>query len=138
MRVAPVLVAAALLAVPAALAKPFEPGDLRICGREQCAAIQDRNALEVLSTLYWGPGHPRRAQPVRAGAPAFKLRFRSGYVSGIVAGRGLDRFRPYGFYCGRFHQGTWYRIPTRAIVVIRRLAGGLQPSAVPRVPSSFC
>ena len=133
-----VLVAAALVAVSAALAKNFEPGDLRICGRDHCVPITDRHVLKVLSSLYWGPGPPRRAQPARAGARAFELRFRNGYVSGMVASGGVDRFRAYGFNCGRFQRGKWYRVPTRAVVAFRRLTSGLRPATVPRVPPPSC
>jgi hypothetical protein len=137
-RLALVLVAAALLAIPAAFAKDFQPGDLKICGRDHCVPIQDRKVLKVLSSLYWGPGRPRRAQPVHAGARAFELRFGDDYASGMVASRGLDRFRAYGFYCGRFQRGKWYRVPARAVVAFLQLTKGLRPATVPRVPPPSC
>jgi hypothetical protein len=132
------LFAAGLLAVPAAVAKDFEPGDLQICGRDRCAAIRDRSVLRVLSSFYWGAGRAARAHPVRPGARAFKLRFGDDYVSGIVASPRLDRFRAYGFNCGRFRIGGWYRIPKGAVAEIRRLAKDLRPWKVSRIPPRTC
>ena len=59
-------------------------------------------------------------------------------MSGIVASRALDRFRAYGFNCGRFQRGKWYRVPARAIVAFRQLTSGLRPSTVARVPPPSC
>src|SRR6185437_11749148 len=76
MRFSAVLIATvALLAVPAATAKDFAPGDLRVCGRTQCVPIMNRSVLRVLSAYYWGPRRVPRAGPVRSGAPGFELRF---------------------------------------------------------------
>jgi hypothetical protein len=94
MRFSAVLIAtAALLAVPAATAKDFAPGDLRVCGRTQCVSIMNRSVLRVLSAYYWGPRRILRAGPVRHGAPGFELRFRDGRPSGMVASTWLNRFR---------------------------------------------
>ena len=135
--IAAVLIAAgALLAVPAAVAKDFGPGDLRVCGRAHCVPIVNRSLLRVLSSYYWGPGRPARAAPVRNGAPAFELRFRNGYASGIVASSRLDRFRAYGFFCGRFVRGRWYRFPARASAALRRLTAGFRPLRVSAPPPS--
>jgi hypothetical protein len=133
---AALIAAGALLAVPAAVAKDFRPGDLRVCGRTQCAPIVNRSLLRVLSSYYWGPGRPLRAAPVRNGAPAFELRFTNGYASGIVATSRLDRFRAYGFFCGRFQRGKWYRFPARASVALRQLTAGFRPLRVSAPPPS--
>jgi hypothetical protein len=133
-----VLFAAGLLAVPAAVAKDFEPGDLQICGRDRCVAIRDRSVLRVLSSFYWGNVRAQRAHPVRPGARAFQLRFGHDYVSGIVGSPRLDRFRAYGVNCGRFQRGRWYRVPKRAVAEIQRLTKGLGPSKVSRIPPRSC
>lgn len=132
------IVAAALLTVPAALAKDFRPGDLRLCGRTRCVPITDRGVLRVLSSYYWGRGPVRRVHRVRAGAPAFELRYGDGYPSGMVASSSLDRFRAYGFNCGRFQRGKWYRVPALAARALRKSSVGLRPLRVPAVPPPSC
>ena len=127
---------AALLAVPAAVAKDFGPGDLRICGRERCMAIMNPGVVRILSAYYWGPGRAPRAGPVRNGAPAFELRFRNGHPSGMVGSAWLNRFRAYGFFCGRFERGKWYLFPARAVTEMRRLTAGLEPLRVSPPPPS--
>ncbi len=135
--VAAVLIATAgLLAVPAAVAKDFRPGDLRVCGQAHCVPIMNRSLLRVLSSYYWGPTRVTRAAPVRNGASAFELRFRNGYASGIVASARLDRFRAYGFFCGRFQRGKWYGFPARASAALRKLTAGLRPLRVSAPPRS--
>jgi len=135
MRFSAVLIATvALLAVPAATAKDFAPGDLRVCGRTQCVPIMNRSVLRVLSAYYWGPRRVPRAGPVRRGAPGFELRFADGHPSGMVASAWLNRFRAYGFMCGRFERGSWYRFPARAVVEIRRLTKRLRPIPVSAPP----
>jgi hypothetical protein len=137
MRFAAILVAtAALLAVAAATAKDFAPGDLRVCGQMHCLPIMNRSVLRVLSGYYWGPRRVLRAGPVRQGAPGFELRFRDGYPSGMVASSWLNRFRAYGFMCGRFERGRWYRFPPRAVAEIRRLTAGLEPLRIAAPPPS--
>jgi hypothetical protein len=135
--IAAVLIAATgLLAVPAAVAKDFGPGDLRVCGRTKCVPIMNRSVLRILSSYYWGPGRAPGAGPVRHGTPGFELRFRGGYPSGMVASVWLNRFRAYGFMCGRFERGKWYRFPARAVAEMRRLAAGLEPLQVSAPPRS--
>jgi hypothetical protein len=128
--------AAALLAVPAAVAKNFGPGDLRVCGLERCVAIMNPGVMRILSAYYWGPRRAPRAGPVRKGAPGFELRFREGHPSGIVASTWLNRFRAYGFVCGRFERGKWYRFPARAVTDLRKLTAGLEPLRVAAPPRS--
>jgi hypothetical protein len=131
LKIASVLAAtAALLAVPAAVAKDFGPGDLRVCGRERCVAIMNPGVMRILSAYYWGPGRAPRAGPARNGAPGFELRFRDGQPSGIVASTWLNRFRAYGFVCGRFERGKWYRFPARAVTELRMLTVRLEPLRV--------
>lgn len=138
LKIAGVLAATAtLLAVPAAMAKDLGPGDLRVCGRERCVAIMNPGVLRILSAYYWGPGRRApRAGPVRNGAPGFELRFRNGYASGMVASTWLNRFRAYGFSCGRFERGKWYRFPARAVTEVRRLTADLESLRVSAPPRS--
>ena len=130
------IAAGALLAVPGAAAKDFRPGGLRVCGLTKCVPIMNRGVLRLLSSYYWGPAPVPHAGPVRNGAPGFELRFQDRYPSGMVASRWLNRFRAYGFFCGRFERGTWYRFPTRAVVEVRRLSAGLRPLRVSAPPPS--
>ena len=130
------IAAVALLAVPAAVAKDFRPGDLQVCGRTQCVPIMNRSVLRVLSSYYWGPRRVTRAGPVRRGAPGFELRFGDDYASGMVASTWLNSFRAYGFFCGRFVRGRWYRFPARAVAEVRRLTAGLEPLRVSAPPPS--
>jgi hypothetical protein len=128
MRAVAILAAAvALLAVPAAVAKDFQPGDLRLCNATRCVPVLAREAVEALSGFYYTGAQPARAPTVRLGAPAFQLRFRNGYVTGIVATAKLDRFLSYGVYLGRFQRGVWYLLPDVAARELRRLAVGLTP-----------
>jgi hypothetical protein len=132
---AAITAAVALLAVPASVAKDFSPGDLLLCGRGQCVSITSRSTLRVLSSYYYGSTPIRRAAPVPLGAPAYQLRWPDGYVSASVTAR-FDRFRAYGFFCGRFVRGTWYRFPARAARDLRRLASDLTPLHVAPPPRS--
>ncbi len=124
------LAPAALLAAADVAAKDFRPGDLRVCAKTRCVPITNRAELPVFSSFYWGAGTAPRAPKVPVGAPAFELRFGDDYVSGIVASAGLDRFRAYGFNCGRFRRGKWYRVPARAARELRRLTRSLRPLRV--------
>jgi hypothetical protein len=134
--VAAVILACGLLAVPAAVAKTFRPGDLRVCGREHCMRLADKRLLRAVNTFYWGSGSPAWAPRVRTGSPGFVLQLRNGYTTGIVAGEKLGRFQAYGVICGRFEQGRWYRFPPRAALGLRRLTADLRPVRVPRPPRS--
>jgi hypothetical protein len=129
-RIAAVLALGALLVTTTATAKDLGPGDLRVCDHTRCIPITNRAVLGVLSLYYWGAGTAPRAARVRVGVPAFELRFRDGQVSGIVATARLDRFRAYGFACGRFERGKWYRFPRRAVQELKRLTVGLKPLRV--------
>jgi hypothetical protein len=127
------LVAASTLLLPlSADAKTFGPGDLRVCDATRCVAIVSRGVLPKLTSFYYtGPS----VAPVRRpalGAAYFELRFRNGYVTGIVATRQLDRFLSYGVYLERFDAGTWYTIPRRMSAELRRLTIGLLPLHIDR------
>ena len=129
------LLVAALVAVPAAGAKDFRPGDLRICSGRHCVAVTNRAALKVLSRFYYASAdtQPARARAPRLGAPAFELRFSDGYVTGVVATAKLDRFLSYGVNLGRFLPKRWYRVPAEAARDLRRLARTLEPLHVTHV-----
>jgi hypothetical protein len=126
------LLAAALAFVPAALAKEFEPGDLRLCNADRCVAVMDQGALTTLGAFYYGSRKPPRSLPPPLGVPYYELRFRNGYATGIVATSRLDRFLSYGVNLGQFARGRWYRVPTRAAVELRRLSGSLEPLRLTR------
>lgn len=121
-RVNVALVAAAvtLLAAPAAAAKDFRPGDLRVCDQARRVAITNQPALDALARFYYASPPPRPvSRPAYRGSPMFELRFRTGYVTGIVAGRHLDRFLSYGVNLDQVARGRWYAVPA---VAARQLA----------------
>ena len=130
--VAALLAAAALAVTPAATAKNFEPGDLRVCNTHRCVPITSRAVFPLLNAFYFGPHEPRVAARPRLGAPAFELRYRNGYVTGIVASAKLDRFLSYGVNVNRFRRGTWYRVPAGAAAELRSLTAGMKPLRVTR------
>jgi hypothetical protein len=122
-----VLGAAALAFTSAAAAKDFGPGDLSICNAKRCVAITDRQVLDSLSTFYYGNTRLSMSGPPRMRSPFFQLRFRNGYVTGIVASTSLDRFLSYGVNLDRFQRGKWYRVPEKAALGLRRLTTRLKP-----------
>jgi hypothetical protein len=125
--------AALFFGVPAAAAKDFAPGDLRLCNATRCAPITDRGVMRTLSTFYYSADPLRVAAKPRLGWAYLQLRFRNGYVTGIVAGRNLDRFLSYGVYLERFQRGSWYTFPASAARELRRLAGtGIAPLRLTR------
>jgi len=129
--VAALLAAAALAATPAATAKEFRPGDLRVCNAHRCVPIVNRTVLPLLGRFYYFDTEVAHvADRPRLGARAFELRFRNGYVTGIVASAGLDRFLSYGVNLGRFERGIWYRVPAGAAAELRRLTAGMKPLRV--------
>jgi hypothetical protein len=124
------LAAAALVCAPAASAKGFAPGDLRVCNAKRCVAITDRVVLRALGSFYYHAPRAATVPSARIGAPSFELRFENGYVTGIVASPRLDRFLSYGVNVGHFLRGRWYRVPTSAALELRRLTARLQPLRV--------
>ena len=77
-------------------------------------------------------------RPVQTFAPmpgtsSLKLEFANGYVSGLVGGSKLDRFRSGGVNLDQFRQGAWYRLPSRVASGLRMLAVGLTSAAGSRI-----
>jgi hypothetical protein len=133
MRRAVGLVAATLLVTaPAAGAKGFGPGDVRVCGASACVPITARAPLRSLIGFYGAGPHPAAAPGPALGSPSFELRFRNGYATGIVATTRLDRFLSYGVHLGWFRRGAWYRVPPDVALELRRLAATLRPLPVTR------
>jgi hypothetical protein len=127
---ASIVAGTALLAVPAAGAKDFHPGDLRVCNAKRCVAITSRAVLPQLGSFYYGNyGLTPMQRPAFGafGVRYYQLRFRNGYVSGIVAGARLDRFLSYGVNLGRFVRNRWYALPRRLSAELRRVTAGLSP-----------
>jgi hypothetical protein len=121
------LVAAALLAVPAASGKDIKPGDVRLCNSKRCVSITNRVVLGKLESFYYGSYALTTVRRPTRGAPYYELQFRNGYVTGIVATKRLDHFLSHGVNVGRFAQGRWYGVPPRVSAELRRLAVGLRP-----------
>ena len=128
-----VLVAATpLVALPSASAKDFRPGDLRVCNANRCAPVVSRAVLPQLASFYYGGRPPARIARPALGAPYYELRFRNGYVTGIVSTRRLDRFLTYGVHDRYFLPDTWYVIPRRFSIELRRLTAALRPLRLTR------
>jgi hypothetical protein len=87
----------------------------------------NREELPQLGSFYYGGASPTRLRRPKLGAPYYELRFRNGYVTGIVATRRLDRFLSYGVNLGRFARSKWYAVPHRMSSELRRLTVGLRP-----------
>jgi hypothetical protein len=121
------LVAAALLVIPAASGKSIQPGDVRLCNAKRCVPITNRVVLGKLESFYYGSYALTKLRQPTQGAPYYELRFRNGYVTGIVATRRLDHFQSHGVNVGRFASGRWYGVPPRVSAELRRLAVGLRP-----------
>jgi hypothetical protein len=118
---------ASLIFATAGAAKDFGPGDLSVCNAKRCVAITEQAVLNALGSFYYGVKQPAGARSSRLGAPYLRLRFRNGYVTGIVATGRLDRFLSYGVNLNQFSRGKWYRVPARAASQLRELAAGLKP-----------
>jgi hypothetical protein len=127
----------ALVAAPTSTAKDFRPGDLSLCSARHCIVLTDRPLLRALASFIYGPAKVVPAHRLRPGAPVLQLRYRDGYVPGLVGGARLGRFRSHGVFCGRFHRGGWYRVPAALARDLRRAAHGLTPLRLSgRVPPS--
>ena len=127
------LVAASpLLILPTATAKDFQPGDLRVCNATRCVAIVNPSVLPQVASFYYGGPQPVRVRRPRLGTPYYELRFRNGYVTGIVATRRLNRFLSYGVHDQRFKRDMWYAVPRRMSVELRRLTDALRPFSLTR------
>ena len=127
------LVAAfALVALPSASAKNFEPGDVRICNGARCIAIVERSVLPAIRSFYGSGPCPARVRRPNVGTPYFELRFRNGYATGIVATERLDRFLSYGVVLERFAGDAWYAVPRKLSRELRRLTVDLRPLRLSR------
>ena len=122
----------ALVLVPAAGAKEAHPGDLRLCDARRCVALTNRPLLNGLSSVIYASGSPAVAARPALGVQYLVLRFRNGYVTGIVATARLDRWLSYGVHLERFRRGTWYRMPPAVSLALRRLAAQLRPLRLTR------
>ena len=127
-----VVVAVAAGGASAASAKDFRPGELRVCDRARCVPVVKPSAVALLGPFYYGTGRLAVVPRPRLGAPSFELRFRSGYVTGIIGGPKLDRFLTYGVHDGRFLPHTWYRLPRQLQRELRSLTAGLRPIRITR------
>jgi hypothetical protein len=122
----------ALLVAPSAGGKDFRPGDVRVCNAIRCVPILERSVVPQLASFYYtGPRPVRRARPA-LGTPYYELRYRGGYVTGIVATRHLNRFLAYGVHEGRFAENAWYALPRGISSELRRLTGALRPLRLTR------
>ena len=126
------VVSPAVLILPAASAKDFHPGDLRVCNSTRCVAIVNREVLPRLGSFYYGGAPPARVRRPKLGVPYYELRFRNGYVTGIVATRRLDRFLSYGVNVDRFARSKWYAVPHPISSELRRLTVGQRPLRLTR------
>jgi hypothetical protein len=126
------LVGAAVVLVSAASAKNFGPGDLRVCNAKRCVAIVKPAVLPQLGSFYYSGPVPARVPKPALGTPYYELRFRNGYVTGIVATRSLDRFLSYGVDLERFARGAWYAVPRKFAQELRRLTSSLRPLQLTR------
>jgi hypothetical protein len=126
------LALSALQMAASASAKDFRPGDLRVCGAENCVSVRDQAVLNSFDRFYYAGPMPARARGPKVGVPYFELRFRSGYVTGIAATRRLNRFLSYGVNTGKFARGDWFRVPPRASHGLERLTTGLKPLRLTR------
>jgi hypothetical protein len=122
------LLVGSLILSSGATAKEFKPGDLSVCGASRCASIRSQSVLDALTSFYYNSAQPPvRARAPRLAVPFYRIEFSNGYISGIVAGAGSDRFLSYGVNLDQFHQRLWYRVPPRALAGLRRLIVGLTP-----------
>jgi hypothetical protein len=127
-----------LICASVAAAKDFHPGDLRLCGAARCVAVTDRAALRDLSSFVYGTRRVTIVRSPRVGAPVYELRFRNGYVAGMVGAGRVDRFRSHGVICGRFQRGKWYGLPARVSRELRSLAAPLEPLRLSRAVPRSC
>ena len=126
-----------LAAAPGASGKGIRPGDLLVCNHARCATVASARALRAFSAFYYGQTRVAAVGVPALGSPAFDLRL-NGSPAGVVAGARLNRVLVYGLNCERFHRGTWYRLPARAALEVRRLTAALRPVRVSLVVPRSC
>jgi hypothetical protein len=123
------LLGCALVVSATSSAKEIHPGDLRICGAARCRTVTRPAQARAFSNLLWGPSRVVRAPTPPVGSPIFQLRFKDGPAGAIISATAM---RVHGLFCGRFHRGKWYRLPTS----LRGVTTGLRPkrlrASVPR------
>ncbi len=117
----------ALLVLPSANAKDFGPGDVGVCNKTRCVPIVNPSVLPRLDSFYGAGPRPTRSRRPKLGVPYYELRFRNGYVTGIVATRRLDRFLTYGVHLQWFIRDKWYAVPNHLSRELRRLTVDLRP-----------
>jgi len=123
---------AVLLGAGGAGAKEFAPGDVRVCDATRCVPVMRPTMVRLLARfIYTGPTPATVARPAW-GAPAFELRYRNGYATGVIGSTRLDRFLSFGVYAERFRPRVWYRVPPELGVELRRLTAGMKPYPVTR------
>jgi len=123
---------AVLLGAGGAGAKEFAPGDVRVCDATRCVPVMRPTMVRLLARfIYTGPTPATVARPAW-GAPAFELRYRNGYATGVIGSTRLDRFLSFGVYAERFRPRVWYRVPPELGVELRRLTAGMKPYRVTR------
>jgi hypothetical protein len=130
------LAAAALLVPTSASAKEFKPGDLRVCNRARCVPLVNRDVLPAIGSFYYTGPCPAEVRRPRLGVPYYELRYRNGYVTGIVATRRLDRFLTYGVVDQRFARDRWYAVPRKLSGELRGLTVDLRPLRLTRAALS--
>jgi hypothetical protein len=92
----------------------------------------NRAVLPVIGSFYYTGPCPARVRTPKLGALYYQLRYRNGYVTGIVATRRLDRFLTYGVHDERFADDRWYAVPHKLSAEIRRLTVDLRPFRLTR------
>jgi hypothetical protein len=122
----------ALVVLPSASAKDFHAGDLRVCNEKRCVPIVSRDVVAKLGPFYYHSGSPPSTTAARLGSPYYELRFRTGYVTGIVATKKLDRFLSYGVDLERFARGHWYAVPPALAHEFQRVTSGMKPLRLTR------
>jgi len=127
-----IAVVAALLGAGGAGAKEFDPGDVRVCDATRCVPVTKPEVVRVLERFYYTGPKPATVARPSWGAPAFELRYRNGYATGVVASARLDRFLSFGVYGERFRRRVWYRVPPELAQELRRLTAGMRPYRVTR------
>jgi len=127
-----VVILAVMLGAGGAGAKEFAPGDVRICDATHCMPVVKPEVVRLLARFYYTGPRPATVARPAWGAPAFELRYRNGYATGVAASAHLDRFLSFGVYAERFRPKVWYRLPPQAAAELRRLSGRLKPYRVTR------
>jgi hypothetical protein len=103
------------------------PGRSALLRREELRPDRQPRRAAAARLLLLRRLPPARVPRPKLRAPYYELRFRNGYVTGIVATRRFNRFLSYGVNLDRFIQSKWYAVPHQMSSQLRRLAAGLRP-----------